>query len=509
MTAFEAEVDNRLYLCNMIEGNVQLIASKPRLDFYEEVLYLPEVDGLYDRGGRLIIGSACFQWPGPNLVNASLFCPLLGGFAAASYSNLKGPFLFVGHLRPHYGHFLLSTFSRLWPFNEKLGRMRLLTRDSAEQSFKAYSYMADLFQALHISSSDFTRPEKPTILKEVFIPHPAFEEGNFVHKDYSVLCRQVAKKMSLACPGSSSKPIYLAKLGLERGISGFTNEEEFAVELERVGVEIVLPERLALGEQIARISASECVTGITGSALHSMIFVEPKKSVVMGYSDRMLGNQVLIDRISGHGSTYVYPAIAPRAVASDRFQSAFELVNPKALAEDFARFIELALKREGNIRDTVGNNLAIGKNVTQSSVSARSLGLPPQENAKGAVSGFLTGSFQFHTGLDDQPWWEVDLGATFEISEIQIFNRIDGSGMERASHLAVLVATSPGEWREVFRREDEKPFGGLDGTSLCIKPEPRLRARYVRIALLARTFLHLDQVVILGSEASNSLDERD
>jgi hypothetical protein len=490
-------VRNRLYLCNTTDGNVELIDSKPRLDFYEEVLYLPAVDGLYDRGGRLIIGSACLQWPGPRLVNASIGCPLPGGFAAASRPDLKGPFLFVGHLRPHYGHFLLSTFSRLWPYNEKLRMMRLLTRDSAEQSFTQHPYMTDLFGALGMNSSDFVRLDKPTILKEVFIPHPAFEEGNFVHKDFSVLCRGVAKKIVVNNPSTlSSKPIYLSKLGLNRGISGCTNEEDFAEELERLGVEIVLPERLSLAEQIARISASECVTGIIGSALHSAIFVEPKNMVVMAYSDRVSANQLLIDRISGHLSTYVYPAIAPRQIPSERFLSGFKLSDPKGLAADFLRFMELRSKPRG----TVGGNLAFGKPVNQSSVSERSLALSPEENARGAVSGFYTGSFQFHTGLDNNPWWEVDLQELHDISEIRIFNRID-SGSERASHIAVLTAAAEGEWQEIFRRIDDEPFGGIDGNHLSIRPASPVRARYVRIIVLAISFLHLDQVEIFGAQS--------
>lgn len=46
-------------------------------------------------------------------------------------------------------------------------------------------------------------------------------------------------------------------------------------------------------------------------------------------------------------------------------------------------------------------------------------------DAAGAVDGVKNGKYAFHTGLEPNPWWQVDLGRRRAIVRILVFNRLD------------------------------------------------------------------------------------
>src|SRR5512138_145651 len=51
----------------------------------------------------------------------------------------------------------------------------------------------------------------------------------------------------------------------------------------------------------------------------------------------------------------------------------------------------------------------------------------PQEDAAGACDGLKNGRWGFHTALEENPWWQVDLGRALRIDRLSLFNRCDGT----------------------------------------------------------------------------------
>lgn len=142
-------------------------------------------------------------------------------------------------------------------------------------------------------------------------------------------------------------------------------------------------------------------------------------------------------------------------------------------------------------------NLARGKPARQSSVSQWSLHPTVEADAMGAVSGIITGRHQFHTDEEEGAWWQVDLGQREKISEIRLYNRLDAC-QNRARYLTLSLSDGGVSWREVFRKADESLFGGIDGAPLRWIPNSPVEGRFVRVALVGRGFLHLDQVEVYG-----------
>lgn len=141
-------------------------------------------------------------------------------------------------------------------------------------------------------------------------------------------------------------------------------------------------------------------------------------------------------------------------------------------------------------------NVALGKPATQSSVSQWSRHQDVGTDAAGGVNGDITGSYGFHTGEDDRPWWMVDLAGRFSLSEFRIYNRLDVR--HRARHLQIWLSETAVTWSPLLAADPPHDFGGADGQPLrLILPEPRI-ARFVRLELDGRDYLHLDEVEVFG-----------
>lgn len=148
-----------------------------------------------------------------------------------------------------------------------------------------------------------------------------------------------------------------------------------------------------------------------------------------------------------------------------------------------------------------------GKRCVQSSVSIWSVKPTIEHDASGAVNGVVDGTYKFHTDIEDAPWWMVDLGKSYGISSVHIYNRIDQEGVsQRASRLKLEVGLEAGHLAEFFRKDDDEVFGGMDDHPLVWAPTIPVVGRFVRITLLKRDYLHLDQVMVYGEELNPALE---
>lgn len=135
-------------------------------------------------------------------------------------------------------------------------------------------------------------------------------------------------------------------------------------------------------------------------------------------------------------------------------------------------------------------NVAFNKPTTQSSVSRWS---EASESSK-AVNGNKTGGFAFHTDLEENPWWTVDLEEVYPIDTIVIYNR-DDEFSGRALNTSILSSLDGIEWVSIYSAVNR--FGGiLTGKPLIVNCNSNVAARYIRIQIIGKQYLHLDQVEI-------------
>jgi hypothetical protein len=157
-------------------------------------------------------------------------------------------------------------------------------------------------------------------------------------------------------------------------------------------------------------------------------------------------------------------------------------------------------------------NLALNKPATQSSLSGWSKGSTLEEDAGNAVNGNPSKDYGFHTDLEPNPWWMVDLGTSARVHFIRIFNRqfVPEWMQRRASPLVVDVSNDAEEWTPLFRTKPGQLFGGYSaGRPLVWSASAPVEARFIRISIARQEQLHLAEVEVYGrftGERSESID---
>lgn len=135
-------------------------------------------------------------------------------------------------------------------------------------------------------------------------------------------------------------------------------------------------------------------------------------------------------------------------------------------------------------------NIALNKKTRQSS-DYNNLGLSDK-----AVDGKVNTIWLYtpqntitHTKGEKSPWWEVDLGANYDISEIKIYNRTDKCCWDRLTKFHVMVSEQPikanSKNSSLFVSNFNQPysFTSVEHPGMFIKSKGKNTGRYIRIFL--------------------------
>lgn len=146
--------------------------------------------------------------------------------------------------------------------------------------------------------------------------------------------------------------------------------------------------------------------------------------------------------------------------------------------------------------DISKNTISRGKPSKQSSVSEWSWSSDANIEASGGNDGLINGVCGFHTNLEINPWWEVDLLEIFYIDSIYIYNRLDLK--ERFKHFSIQISLDGYTYHMLYAKSDDMLFGGFDGYPFVLNLEENVKARYLKITATGETYLHLDQIDVFG-----------
>ncbi len=143
-------------------------------------------------------------------------------------------------------------------------------------------------------------------------------------------------------------------------------------------------------------------------------------------------------------------------------------------------------------------NLAKGKYARQSSTG---YGGDAGRAVDGNTNGEYGANSVSHTNNQPQDWWEVDLGATYNIGLIKIWNRTDCCS-ERLSNFYVMVSEKPFSSSNIADSIAQPGAwsihnSGTAGRTTEIKVNAR--GRYVRVQLAGTNWLQLAEVEVFGN----------
>jgi len=147
-------------------------------------------------------------------------------------------------------------------------------------------------------------------------------------------------------------------------------------------------------------------------------------------------------------------------------------------------------------------NLALGGKATQSST----WGGLPTATADKAIDGNLDGVFSngsvTHTGLEANPWWQVDLGASYAISDIEVYNRSDCC-QERLDGAQIVISNTPFDTSlspaERAKRPGVTTLSPLSSGASARYQKVDRAGRYVMIQAEGWRLFSLAEVRVLGT----------
>jgi hypothetical protein len=161
-----------------------------------------------------------------------------------------------------------------------------------------------------------------------------------------------------------------------------------------------------------------------------------------------------------------------------------------AVLRRLASFLLLALAALLCDQAAAQTNLALGKPATQTSTCFDS---PASRAVDGNTNGNWAANSVTHTCLQGQPSWQVDLGAEFLISQIEIYNRTDCCGARLANFdVTVLTLAGQATWAS-YQASPPSP-----GLALAV---PGARGRVIRVQLRGTGYLAMAEVRVFGSPA--------
>jgi hypothetical protein len=134
--------------------------------------------------------------------------------------------------------------------------------------------------------------------------------------------------------------------------------------------------------------------------------------------------------------------------------------------------------------------------------SGEIMGAATFDDAAGGVDGEKTGAYGFHTTYQDNPWWQVDLGDSFTLGRMVIYNRNESQGlMDRDLGMRVLVSQDGVNWQMVFEHTGPAFGGAKDGKPLVVDLTGRnVSARFLRCQVPHRASFHLDEVEVYPAD---------
>ena len=151
-----------------------------------------------------------------------------------------------------------------------------------------------------------------------------------------------------------------------------------------------------------------------------------------------------------------------------------------------------------------GSNLAPGRTATQSSTLAGYATAAAGAAIDGNTGGnFFDGSVT-HTNSEANAWWQIDLGASANISSLEIFNRTDCCG-ERLGDYWIFISDTPFNSTDTPAGLQSRAATWSNHQTSAPDPSATIAAgaqgRYVRIQLSGANSLSLAEVRVIGIPA--------
>lgn len=294
-----------------MRGRAELIDADPPVEVHRDVYATPHVEegrwGVFDADDRPVALAVEMGLdplaPLRQVPESPTRAALVTERAPAGFD-----YVYAGRYVHHFGHFLVETLSRLWPWREGLpARTRLVVHGDGDPAvWFTTPFARAAFSALDLGPDDVLHVDRPLRFERLLVPGQAFVPGARAHRVFGEMTRRMGERLTRGLPPAprTDRPAFMAKTRLIGGVSHLVNEEEVVERLASRGVEIVHPQEMSLAAHVRFLEGRRTISGWVSSAHHPRLFTPDAGRFSMLAPERPNSNFALIDGLTGRPGDY-------------------------------------------------------------------------------------------------------------------------------------------------------------------------------------------------------------
>lgn len=277
----------------------------PPLYRFENLIYRPGADCLYDDAGVPVLETGRFRGPAFELTQKAP--PIIP--VPRRMPNIPEPVLYFGGFRRHYGLFLTEGISRLWPLASDQVEEGTPLVGGLGPTVDEAPFIFRFLDGAGIRPDRITHFRELTLLRKVYVPHASFSIRAQAFAEHAAVPLRFAKRVLGRDYVQRSEPLYLSRSRLAPQFQRQRGEEGLEEALRKEGVRVEHPETLTFDDQVRLVNEHSVVIGHIGSAFHTLLFAfpdRPRRSVLFtNHLSASQANYFLIDLLKGLRADYV------------------------------------------------------------------------------------------------------------------------------------------------------------------------------------------------------------
>lgn len=202
-----------------------------------------------------------------------------------SKSIIQGHYLWGGPLKIHFGHIMVDTLPRLWPWNPKRYDGVIFSALAHDRPLK--NWVIPMFQKLGIDEQYITILKEPALYESVDFAFPGSALGEGPTGWYLAHLNKRNHFPKLQPGRSAGKKVYLGRCHM-RNKGGLMGESWFENQFRHNGFSVLQPENLSIEDQVQTLQDAEVVVFAEGSSIYSLelisrtdakVFMIPRRGV--------------------------------------------------------------------------------------------------------------------------------------------------------------------------------------------------------------------------------------
>ena len=188
--------------------------------------------------------------------------------------------IYLGYLNNHWGHFLLDSTSRLYPFlKDTEGKYKYAYVVNEGQEYIPGASIARFFELLGITERVLFI-NKPVRCKSITIPEQGFMINAYYSKEFLEIFEKVVSGVDCSKYPTYDK-VYYARASFKKAQESELGENVLLELFKKNHFTIISPEKCTLDEQIAIVRNAKFLAGITGTIPHNLLFAKPGQKMLI------------------------------------------------------------------------------------------------------------------------------------------------------------------------------------------------------------------------------------